>query len=216
MPKKRATSAAAQRSSNRDPRIDAYIAKAPEFARPILAHVREVVHAGGPEIVETIKWGMPAFEYHGILAHMAAFKSHCVFGFWKHELMMGTDARAMEAMGSFGSLRTLKDLPARATLVRYVQQARKLNEEGVKAPRTKTAAKKPIAMHPDLAAALQKKDRETAMARATLEGLAPSHRREYLEWIQDAKRDETRARRIETAIEWLAQGKRRNWKYEAS
>ncbi len=197
--------------STPDPRVDAYIAKKPDFARPILTHLREVVHASGPGVVETIKWGMPSFEYHGILAGMAAFKAHCVFGFWKHELILAGDPRAQEAMGSFGCLRTLDDVPSRAVLLRYLKVARKLNEDGVKAPRTKTARKKPAAMHPDFAKALKR----SAKARKTFDSFAPSHQREYMEWISDAKRDETRERRIETALEWLAEGKRRNWKYEA-
>ncbi|MCY2961032.1 MAG: YdeI/OmpD-associated family protein [Planctomycetota bacterium] len=194
----------------RDPRVDAYIAKSPEFARPILAHLREVVHASGPGVVETIKWGMPSFEYHGILCGMAAFKAHCSFGFWKHELILGADPRAAEAMGSFGCLRSIQDLPSRATLIRATKQARQLNEDGVRAPRTKTARKKPVSMHPEFAAALAK----NAQARSTFEAFAPSHRSEYLEWVGDAKRAETRARRIRTAIAWLAQGKSRNWQYE--
>ncbi len=197
-------------ASRRDPRVDAYIAKAPQFARPILAHLREVVHASGPGVVETIKWGMPSFDYHGILAGMAAFKAHCSFGLWKHERIVADDPKALEAMGSFGCLKAVSDLPARATLLRYLKKARALNESGESAPRTKTARKKPIGMHPDFAAALAR----NAKARATLEGFAPSHQREYLEWIQDAKRDETRARRIETAIQWLAQGRKHHWKYE--
>jgi uncharacterized protein YdeI (YjbR/CyaY-like superfamily) len=211
MAAKTTTVKTSMRAPSRAPRLDAYIAQAPEFARPILARVRELVHASGPGIVETMKWGHPSFEYHGILGGMAAFKSHCAFGLWKHELIVADDARALEAMGSFGCLRTVADLPPRATLVRYVKLARKLNEDGVAAPRTKMARKKPIAPHPQFAAALER----NAQARATLDGLAPSHRREYVEWIAEAKREDTRTRRIATAIEWLAQGKKRNWKYEA-
>ncbi len=196
--------------TTRDPRVDAYIAKAPAFARPILVHLREVVHASGPGVVETIKWGMPSFEYAGILAGMAAFKAHCVFGFWKHELLIASDARAQEAMGSFGCLRSVDDLPSRAALIRYTKKARKLNEDGVKAPRTKTAREKPVAMHADFAKALER----SAPARRTFESFSPSQRREYTEWVADAKKDDTRARRIETAVDWLAEGKRRNWKYE--
>lgn len=207
--KKAPAAAKTKAAGGRDPRVDAYIARSAEFARPILAHLREVVHEGCPGVVENIKWGMPSFEHEGILCGTAAFKAHCVFGFWKHELLIRDDAKAKEAMGSFGCIRTLADLPSRATLVRYVKAARKLNEDGVKAPRTKTVRKEPAAMHPDLAAALER----NAKARATFEAFSPSHQREYVEWIADAKRDETRARRLETAIDWLAQGKPRNWKY---
>jgi len=193
-----------------DPRIDAYIAAAPDFARPILERLRAVVHAGCPQVVETIKWGMPAFEHKGPLAGMAAFKRHAVFGFWKHELVVGDDARAREAMGSFGCLKTLSDLPPKRALVAFVRSAVKLNDAGVPAPRRKTRPRRAVAVPPALRAALAR----NARARATFEGLAPSHRAEYVEWVAEAKRDETRARRVQQAVEWLAQGKRRNWKYE--
>jgi hypothetical protein len=196
--------------SGRDPRVDAYVESAAAFAQPILRRLRDAVHAGCPEVVETIKWRMPSFEHHGILAGMAAFQKHCVFGFWKHELLVEDAPREMEAMGSFGCLRTVGDLPSQARLVALVRRAVALNEAGVKAPRTKTARKQPAPLHPEFARAL---DRH-ARARATFEGFSPSHRREYQEWIAEAKKDETRERRIETAIEWLAAGKSRNWKYE--
>jgi len=193
----------------RDPRVTAYIENAPEYARPILSRLRELVHEGCPEVVETIKWSMHSFEYRGMFAGMAAFKAHCVFGLWKHELIVASDPKALEAMGSFGCLRGLGDLPPRATMLRYVKQAKKLNDEGVKSPRTKTARKLPSAMHPEFAAALDR----NAKAKKALAGFSPSQQREYTEWITDAKRDETRERRTETAIEWLSEGKTRHWKY---
>lgn len=194
----------------KDPRVDAYITNAPAFARPILRHLRAVVHQGCPDVVETLKWRMPSFEHRGILAGMAAFKAHCVFGFWKHELLVKDDPKSLEAMGSFGCLRGIDDLPSRAKLVALVKQARKLNEDGIVAPRTKTARKRPAPMHPEFARALARNTR----ARKTFEAFAPSHKREYQEWISEAKRDETRERRIATAIEWLADGKTRNWRYQ--
>jgi hypothetical protein len=194
----------------KDGRVDAYIEKAADFARPLLIELRRRVHASCPEVVETLKWRMPSFEYQGLLGGMAAFKQHCVFGFWKHELMIREDPKRNEAMGSFGCLKTLKDLPTKSEFARLVKRAMELNEQGVKAPRTKTAKKKPLAMHPQFAAALAK----SAKARATLDGFPPSAQREYLEWIGDAKGDDTRARRIEQAVAWLAEGKRRHWKYE--
>lgn len=195
----------------RDPRVDAYIAKAPEFARPILTHLRTVVHAACPDVRENIKWRMPSFEWNGMLCGMAAFKAHAVFGFWLHDVIVGDDPKAKEAMGSFGSLKSVKDLPAAPLLRKYVKTAMKLNEAGVKITRKKTRPKSPAAPHPEFAAALKK----NAKAQATLAGFPPSARAEYVEWIADAKQDATRARRIASAIEWLAQGKRRNWKYEA-
>ncbi|MBM3984482.1 MAG: hypothetical protein FJ296_02135 [Planctomycetes bacterium] len=193
-----------------DKRIDAYIAASADFARSILVRLREVVHAGCPQVVETIKWRMPAFEHKGPLAGMAAFKQHAVFGFWKHELVVGEDSKAREAMGSFGCLKSLADLPAKKDLVAYVRRAVALNEAGVQAPRRKTRPKKAVAVHPDLRAALAR----NAKARAAFDGFPPSAKAEYVEWVADAKKDDTRARRVKQAVECMAQGKRRNWKYE--
>jgi uncharacterized protein YdeI (YjbR/CyaY-like superfamily) len=193
----------------RDPRIDAYIAKAAPFARPILERLRELVHRGCPEVVETLKWSAPAFEHHGPLAQMAAFKAHCTFGFWKGELVTET-AKAGEAMGQFGRIATLADLPPDRVVVAYARKAAELNERGVKVERPKKHPKPAIPVPADLAAAL----RANAKARATFEAFSPGHRREYLEWIVEAKGADTRARRLATAVEWMAEGKARNWKYE--
>ena len=192
-----------------DPRIDAYIAKAAPFARPILAHLRELVHRGCPEVVETIKWSAPAFDCRGPLAGMAAFKAHCAFGFWKGALVAKT-GREDEAMGQLGRVASLADLPPDDVFVAHVRKAAELNERGIKAPAPPKRAKKEIPMPPELAAALKK----NARARAMFEGFSPSHRREYLEWIDEAKRAETRARRVATAVEWMAEGKPHNWKYQ--
>ena len=194
----------------RDARVDAYIESAAPFAQPILTHLREVVHAACPDVEETLKWRSPSFEYKGMLCGMAAFKQHCVFGFWKHDLVTGKSDRADEAMGSFGRITSVKDLPARKLLTGYVRKAMELNDEGIKAPRTKTVPKGPLRVPDDLAAAL----RRNARARATFEGFGPSHKREYVEWIVDAKREETRKRRLATALEWMAEGKTQNWRYE--
>jgi uncharacterized protein YdeI (YjbR/CyaY-like superfamily) len=193
-----------------DPRIDAYIENSAEFARPILLHLREAIHAACPDVEETMKWGRPHFMYHGMLCGIAAFKQHCVFGFWKHELVVG-DAADDAAMGQFGSLRSLKDLPSRKVLAGYIKKAMKLNEEGTKLPSPpRRAAKKPL-VEPDDFLARLKANRK---AKAAYEAFSPSHRREYVEWITEAKREETRERRLAQAIEWLAEGKSRNWKYE--
>lgn len=194
----------------RDPRVDAYIAKSAEFARPILEHLRKVVHEGCPEAEETLKWGMPTFLHEGILCHMAAFKAHCAFGFHKSALLFEDTPKQKEAMGNMGRITGLADLPPKKELVRLVKAARKLNVEGVAAPRTKTAPKPPVEMPADLAAALA----SNAKARATFEGFPPSHRREYVEWIVEAKQEATRQRRLAQAVEWMAEGKSRNWKYE--
>lgn len=193
----------------KDARVDAYIAKAAEFARPILIELRARVHANCPEVVETIKWGMPAFEYLGPFAGMASFKKHAVFMFWKHDLILKDDEKAKEAMGSFGCIKETKDLPSKAQFAKYLKLAMELNENGVKVERKKTRPATPVAMHPEFKAALARDKK----AKAGFDGLAPGRQREYVEWIAEAKKDETRARRLEQAIEWLADGKPRNWKY---
>ncbi|HEX5011472.1 MAG TPA: YdeI/OmpD-associated family protein [Planctomycetota bacterium] len=194
----------------RDKRIDAYIAKAAPFAQPILTSLREQVHAACPDVEETLKWSHPSFEYKGILCGMAAFKKHAVFGFWKHDLVVGEHAKAREAMGSFGCLTKLSDLPPKKAFAGYVRTAMRLNDEGVVVKRQKTRPRKAVAMHPELRAAMA----GSAKARATFEAFPPSQKRDYLEWVAEAKGDDTRARRIQQAVEWMAQGKRRNWKYE--
>ena len=197
----------------RDPRIDAYIANAAPFAQPILMRIREAVHAASPAIAETIKWSSPHFLYHGMLCSMAAFKQHAAFGFWKGKLVVGDDGRNVEeAWGQFGRLTSLDDLPPKKALTAYVKKAMALNDAGVKSPtRTKRATPRPAAKVPDDLAAALKKNRKAA---STFDGFSPSHRREYIEWITEAKREATRASRLATAIEWLAEGKSRNWKYE--
>ena len=194
----------------KDARFDAYIKKAAPFAQPILTKLRAQIHAACPDVVETVKWGHPSFEYKGILCGMAAFKQHAAFGFWKHDLVVGKDAKSKEAMGSFGRITSLADLPPAAKFAGLVKKAMELNDAGVKVVRDKTRKKKPIAMHPGFAKALAR----DAKARAQFDAFSPSCQREYMEWIGDAKQDATRERRIATAVAWIAQGKSRNWKYE--
>jgi uncharacterized protein YdeI (YjbR/CyaY-like superfamily) len=193
-------------------RVDAYIAKVAPFAQPILTHLRATIHKACPDVVETIKWGVPAFDYHGPLCQFAAFKQHAVFGFWKASLLDGTDKKAIEAMGNFGRLTSVKDLPSKAELTRIIKSAMKLNEEGEKVVRvlkhpSVTKLKSPA----DLTAALKK----NAKAAKFFESLAPGQRGEYIAWITGAKQKATRATRLKTTVEWLGEGKRRNWKYEA-
>ena len=195
---------------SRDPRIDAYIARQADFARPILEHLRGVVHAACPDCEETMKWSSPTFMYRGeMLAGMAAFKAHATFGFWKGSLVVGEGAEQLSAMGQFGRLTSLEDLPRREVLEALIKKAMKLNEEGVKAPRNKHP-KAPFSVPDDLRAAMA----ENAAAAATFESVPPSSQRDYVEWITGSKREETRTRRVAQAVEWLAEGKRRNWKYE--
>jgi uncharacterized protein YdeI (YjbR/CyaY-like superfamily) len=196
----------------KDARVDAYIAKSADFAKPILTYIREVVHSACPDVEETLKWSMPAFMYHGILCGMAAFKEHAAFNMWKGRLIVG-DEKDRDAMGQFGRLATVSDLPSRKVLAGYIKQAMALNEGGVKVPKVRKPGleRKVIPTEPpaDLAAALKK----NAKARATFDGFSPSHKREYVEWIIEAKREETRKRRLEQAVAMLADGKTRNWKY---
>ena len=199
----------------RDPRVDAYIAKSSDFAKPILQHFRGIVDDACPESEETIRWGTPSWQYAGaLLCSMAAYKQHCSYGFWKAPLLVyrgkpvgfGKDAQ-------FGHITSLSALPPRTALVRLVKQAAKLNEDGVKESVMSTSrrqARKPLPTTPaDLTRALA----DNKKARNTFESLAPSHKREYIEWITEAKRDETRAQRLASTLEWLGEGKPRNWKY---
>jgi uncharacterized protein YdeI (YjbR/CyaY-like superfamily) len=191
----------------KDPRVDDYIVRAAPFARPILKRLRKIVHTGCPAVEETIKWNSPFFERKGIICFMAAFKEHCAFGFWKGSLIFG--AKHKGAMGHFGRITSISDLPNAKTLTGYVRKAAELNEAGVRKSRPRPRAKQKVAVPADLKAALQK----NAKARKTFENFSYSHKKEYVDWIKDAKRDETRARRLQTTIQWLAQGKPQNWKY---
>ncbi|MDB4899607.1 MAG: hypothetical protein JWN53_1415 [Gemmatimonadetes bacterium] len=197
----------------RDPRVDAYIAKSADFAKPILTHLRDVVHAACPECEETLKWSSPAFMYHGMLCGFAAFKEHVAFNFWKGRLIPGLAPNSNnggEAMGHFGRITSVKDLPSRKVLTGYIKEAMRLNEEGITVPRAKRTSKGEPEVPTALAAALTKNRK----AKTTFEKFSPSHRREYIEWIDEAKREETKAKRVAQAMEWMAEGKARNWKYE--
>ena len=198
-----------------DPRIDAYIAKSADFAKPVLRHLRKLMHEGCPEAEETLKWSSPAFLHRGkIICGMAAFKAHCTFGFWHKgmEEVLGKDgAKADTAMGSFGRITSLDGLPSKRKLLGYIRKAAKLNESDVPGrPRPVGRPATPLPVPADLAAALKK----NKPAAAVFERFSPGHRKEYIEWITEAKRDDTRAKRLATTLEWLAEGKFRNWKYE--
>jgi uncharacterized protein YdeI (YjbR/CyaY-like superfamily) len=193
-----------------DPRVDAFIEKKAAFAQPILRHLRAVVHRACPGVEETIKWGMPSFTYKGqILAGMAAFKEHATFGFWRSTEVTGRP-EPESGMGQFGRLTGIEDLPAEAELEAMVRKAAALIDSGAKKPRPVKHPKPEIAMPADLASALA----ANPAAQTTYDGFPPGQKREYLEWITEAKRPETRAARLAQAVEWMAEGKRRNWKYE--
>ena len=194
----------------KDPRIDAYIAKSADFAKPILTHLRNVVHAACPDVEETMKWSSPHFDYKGeMMCGMAAFKEHCRFGFWKGALIPGVSSMSDLVEGPMGRITSVKVLPSKTVLTGYIQQAMKLNDAGVKVA-MRGPPKKPLPTPPELSRALN----ANKAAKAVFEGFSPSARREYIEWITDAKTGETRARRLETAIGWIAEGKTRNWKYK--
>ncbi|HEX8481642.1 MAG TPA: YdeI/OmpD-associated family protein [Allosphingosinicella sp.] len=194
-----------------DPRIDAYMARQADFARPILEHLRSAVHAACPEVEETLKWGMPHFLYKGrMLAGMAAFKAHATFGFRRAKEVVGETGAERDAMGQFGRLTSVADLPPEEVLRDLIGKAMALADEGRPPARTKAAPKAEPEVPPELANALA----ANPAARATFDGFPPSCRREYVEWVAEAKRPETRDRRIVQAIEWMAEGKKRNWKYE--
>ncbi|MGB8193342.1 MAG: YdeI/OmpD-associated family protein [Chitinophagaceae bacterium] len=198
-----------------DPRIDAYIQKAAPFAQPILEHLRELVHKACPDVQETMKWSFPHFEHKGILCSLAAFKQHCSFGFWKGSIMKDEKKLLNVAENAdfahFDKITSLKDLPSDKIMISYIKEAVRLNNEGIKLPaKPKAAVKKEIETPDDLLAALKK----NKPALKTFESFSPSAKKEYVEWIVDAKTEATRAKRLETAVEWMAEGKSRHWKYK--
>ena len=191
-----------------DQRIDAYIERAQPFARPILEHVRERVHALVPDIEEGMKWSVPTYLMNGkIVLGTAVFKAHAIVNFWRGQ-ELGFDTRD-GAMGQLGKLASVEQLPP--NFDELIVRAAELSKTAPAPRKAKHAPKPPAEMHPDFAAALDKAPK----SKATLEAFPPGQRREYLDWISDAKQDATREKRIATAIEWLAEGKRRNWKYES-
>lgn len=195
--------------------VDAYIAKSAEFARPILIHLRELVHEACPDVEEVIKWGFPNFDYKGVMCNMAAFKQHCSFGFWKYSLMNDpkgilTSRNDGGSMGNFSKLTSLKDLPSDKILLGFLKQAVELNEQEIKRPVKTTPKGTKTIDTPDYLARALKKNKT---AYEIFENFAYSHRNEYIQWFEEAKTEETRNKRIAQAIEWISEGKGRNWKY---
>lgn len=195
---------------SREARIDAYIANAAPFAQPILSHVRERVHAVLPDVEEAVKWNMPAYTLGGkIVLITAAFKAHTALNFWRgQELNSSHDS--VGAMGQFGKIKSLEELPSDAQFDRLIREAAELAKSAPAPRKAKHAPKPAPEMHPEFAAALAKAPK----AKSTLDAFPPSARRDYFEWIGEAKQDATRQKRIATAIEWLTEGKRRHWKYQ--
>jgi uncharacterized protein YdeI (YjbR/CyaY-like superfamily) len=196
--------------------VDAYIAKSAEFAKPILTHLRELVHQVCPEVEEKIKWGFPNFDYKGVMCNMAGFKQHCSFGFWKYSLINDpkgilSTRNAGGSMGNLNRITSLNDLPPNKILLGFIKQAVELNEKEIKRPvKTTPKGTKTIATPAYLEKALKKNKK----ANDIFENFAYSHRKEYIQWFEEAKTEETRNRRIAQAIEWITEGKGRNWKYE--
>jgi len=195
---------------SRDERVDSYLAKAQPFARAILEHVRSRVHRVVPDVAETIKWGMPAYTLDGkIVLISAGFKAHVALNFWRGQELRGNEANG-DAMGQFGRITSIDELPADEELDRLILKAAQLSRHAPVPRKAKHPPRQAPEMHPDFAAALA----EAPQAKQALDGFPPSAQRDYLEWIAEAKQDSTRNKRIATAIEWLSEGKRRHWKYQ--
>jgi len=199
-----------------DARIDKYIEKAQPFSQPIMIKLREIIHKGCPEVVETLKWGMPSFDYKGPLCSFAAFKNHCSFGFWKTSLLKDPakylqphSAAGGSGMGNLGKMTSVKDLPPAKVLIDFIHQSMKLNVDGITVEKKPAVAQKPIPVPPELKKALNKNNK----AKFYFEKFSPSQQKEYNVWIADAKTDVTRDKRIADAVEWISEGKIRNWKY---
>jgi uncharacterized protein YdeI (YjbR/CyaY-like superfamily) len=198
----------------RDPRIDAKIAAAPEYAKPILVRLRKLAHQGCPDAEETLKWGMSHFTYHGsILFGMGCFKAHVAMGFWLGHLIVG-DKASEAAMGQFGRLTSVKDLPPDKVILAFIKKAMKLIDAGAKNPTRSAGARAKPKPPPKAPAFLQAAFRGDARAAAGYKALSPGKQREYVDWLQEAKTEATRDKRLAQALEWMAEGKGRNWKYE--
>ncbi len=195
-----------------DPRIDTYINKAAPFAQPVMRHVRRLIHKACPDVEETIKWGFPHFDYKGVMVSMAAFKSHCTLNIWKAVLIPGIPASNQEdsAMGQFGRITAIGDLPDDETLLGYFREAKRLNDENIKVPqKPKDNSIKELLIPDCLLEALK----DNTLAAETWDKFAYSHRKEYVNWINEAKTEITRDKRLATTIEQLAEGKTQMWKY---
>ena len=193
----------------RDARVDDYIEKSPEFAQPVLNHIRKLVHEACPEVEETLKWRFPNFLHKGMLCSMAAFKNHCSIGFWKRQLILDKKRNPGKGMGQFGHITAISDLPPRKVLLGYIKEAVRLNEQGIKVPKAKPKRKKVLVI-PDVLKEALKRNKK---ALAAFDNFSYTHKKEYVDWIIEAKREETRVLRLATAIKWLAEGKSRHWKY---
>lgn len=198
-----------------DSPVDIYIANAPEYAKPILLHLLELVYTACPDVTETIKWGIPHFEYKGVICGMAAFKNHCAFTFWKAPLMKDPlgilDVNREKGMGHLGRITCLEDLPAGDIMISYIREAVELNEKNIRLPK-KSAQEKSKEL--DIPAYITEALKSNRKAQEAFEKFSYSHKKEYVEWIREAKTEATRDKRIHTMLEWLEEGKSRQWKYQ--
>jgi len=198
-----------------EPEVDAYAEGVEAFAKPILAHLRGLIRATCPEVVETLKWGIPHFDYRGeMMCIFAAYRSHCAFSFWKSALMSDPRLKAsidLPASKRFmGKLRSLADLPVDAELTAWIREAMLLNEQGAKvAPRKTSAAPKIVVAPPAFVERLA----ASPSVKAMFESKSASFQKEYNVWIAEAKTEATRDKRINEALAWIAEGKGRFWKY---
>lgn len=200
---------------SKDKRVDTYIAKSADFAKPILTHLRALVHKACPEVVETIKWSFPNFDYKGVMCSMAAFKQHCAFGFWKAPLMEDPKgilkSHDRGSMGNFDRITSLKDLPSDKVLLGFIKQAVELNEKGVRRQVKVTPAGSKTIATP---AYFQKELNKNKLANETFKKFSYTNRKDYIDWFEEAKTLETKNKRIAQALEWITEGKSRNWKYQ--
>ena len=199
--------------ATKDPRVDAYIAKAQPFAQPVLKHLRTLMHTACPKIEETLKWNAPAYAHNGIVAITASFKNHCALVLWKAALLQPIIGKYLDddSRGQFGKLTSIKDLPPDRVLIKCFKEAWRLNDEGIRAPRPakkKTPTEVPVPSY--LTSALKRNKKAAAQFKA----FSPAKRKEYIAWLDEAKTAETREKRLATALEWIAEGKGRNWKYQ--
>lgn len=201
-------------ATKKNPQVDAYIKNAAPFSQPIMKHLRELVHKVCPDVEENIKWGVPSFEYKGLWCGFASFKEHCTFGFWKAGIMKNAkDFQSEEkrgSMGNLGRLTNIKDLPSDKLIISWLKESMLLNEKGIKVPKDVTKHPKKVITTPDWFIEAVKKNKK---AWATFDNASASFKKEYVEWVTDAKTEETRNKRLQQSIEWMAEGKHRNWKY---
>lgn len=200
--------------AKKNKQVDAYITKAADHAKPVLKYLRNLVHEICPDVQEGMKWGFPHFDYKGMMCSMAAFKQHCAFNFWKYALMK--DAKEMlenneKSMGHLGKIASLEDLPPARKIKAWIKEAMQLNEQNIKVTRRKKPADITAIVLPEILEKALQKDKKAA---ATFSAFSPSHKKEYIEWINEAKTEDTKNRRLATTLEWLSEGKKRNWKYE--